>query len=103
MSILTTQQIPSRLTPAIAPGETKPYGLDWTELLAEASDTIAGAAWTVTGGTAGTAVTTTTASSVPITCASDATVGSNITAVCTITTAASKVHIRTLTIEIATL
>jgi len=98
------QTISSRFVPKIAPGESKPYGFDWAEFLAEVTgDTISVSAWECTGATLSADSNTSTTTQVTVTVDPSATVGTGIEVKNTITTAAGIIAIRTLPIDIADL
>jgi hypothetical protein len=102
--MLRTQRIDERDVPAIAPGETKSYGLNWTDWLAENGSAITASAWasddaevTLSGETASGAATR-----VLVACAADAVVGSVMRVTNTVT-AGDETAVRTLPILVADL
>lgn len=76
------------------PNATLDYSIDWSNWLAIIGDTIATAAWTVTGGLSVVSSSyTTTATSVYL---SGGTAGTTATATCRITTAGGRIDDRTI-------
>jgi hypothetical protein len=98
------QAISARYVPQIAPGESKPYGLDWTDYLAEIpGDTINGSTWACAGATLSAPSATGATTQTLVTVAPSATVGTVLELINTITTVGGVTAIRTLPIEIADL
>ena len=102
--MLRTQLIDERDVPAIAPDETKSYGLNWTDWLAENGSSITSSAWasddaevTLSGETE-----SGTTTRVLVTCAADAVIGTVLRVRNTVV-AGDETAVRTLPILVADL